>query len=174
MVTRANRLSFEGSSWHISHNKIYRRIEQDNLGVKRKSHGARGFARKLRHQKENRKVKGTINERRGRLNDVSSVHERPVSCENRSRFCRWDGDTIRGKVGRSVLVTLVDRRSRYLLSQRVPKVNAKDVLIFFILAYLSVFVRLHQTEELSSWGGREVGEELDIPVYFPDPHAPQQ
>lgn len=28
-------LSFEGSSWYISHNAIYREIEQDNLGVKR-------------------------------------------------------------------------------------------------------------------------------------------
>lgn len=26
---------FEGSSWYISHNAIYREIEQDNLGVKR-------------------------------------------------------------------------------------------------------------------------------------------
>ncbi|WP_349580026.1 IS30 family transposase, partial [Lactiplantibacillus plantarum] len=50
-----------------------------------------------------------------------------VSCENRSWFGHWESDTVRGKTGRSALVTLVDRKSRYLLSQRVPKVNAKNV-----------------------------------------------
>ncbi|PRO89069.1 IS30 family transposase, partial [Lactiplantibacillus pentosus] len=84
-----------------------------------------GFARKLRHRGKTRKVKGTVNERRGRFNNVPSVHERPVSCENRTRFGHWEGDTVRGKVGRSGLVSLVDRKSRYLLSERVPKVNAK-------------------------------------------------
>ncbi|RNE27578.1 Transposase, IS30 family [Lacticaseibacillus paracasei] len=32
-------------------------------------------------------------------------------------------DTVRGKIGRSGLVSLVDRKSRYLLSERVPKVK---------------------------------------------------
>ncbi|WP_123019789.1 IS30 family transposase, partial [Lacticaseibacillus paracasei] len=122
----AGRLSLENSNWHISYNTIYRGIERNNLGVKRKSHGARGFARKLRHRGKTRKVKGTVNERRGRFNNVPSVHERPVSCENRTRFGHWEGDTVRGKIGRSGLVSLVDRKSRYLLSERVPKVNAKN------------------------------------------------
>ena len=56
------RLSLENSNWHISYNTIYRGIERNNLGVKRKSHGARGFARKLRHRGKTRKVKGTVND----------------------------------------------------------------------------------------------------------------
>ena len=174
----AGRLSFEGSSWHISHNTIYRGIERDNLGVKRKNHGARGFARKLRHRGKTRKVKGTVNERRGRFNDVPSVHERPVSCENRARFGHWEGDTVRGKVGHSALVTLVDRRSRYLLSQRVPKVNAKNVtqaIIDLLHTVTPKHVRTLTPDRGTEFAGyREFGKELDIPVYFPDPHAPQQ
>lgn len=174
----AGRLSFEGSSWHISHNTIYRGIEQNNLGVKRKKHGTRGFARKLRHRGKTRKVKGTVNERRGRFNDVPSVHERPVSCENRTRFGHWEGDTVRGKVGRSALLTLVDRKSRYLLSQRVPKVNAKNVtqaMIDLLHTVTPQRVRTLTPDRGTEFAGdREVGEELDIPVYFPDPHAPQQ
>ena len=123
----SGRLVHENSEWHVSYNTIYRGIERDNLGIKRKNHEAHGFARKLRHRGKTRKVKGTIKERRGRFNDVPSVHERPVSCENRSWFGHWESDTVRGKTGRSALVTLVDRKSRYLLSQRVPKVNAKNV-----------------------------------------------
>ncbi|MCB4209762.1 IS30 family transposase, partial [Lactiplantibacillus plantarum] len=46
----AGRLNFEHSNWKISYNTIYRGIALNNLGEKRKSHGARGFARQLRHR----------------------------------------------------------------------------------------------------------------------------
>ena len=156
----------------------YRGIERDNLGIKRKNHEAHGFARKLRHRGKTRKVKGTIKERRGRFNDVPSVHERPVSCENRSWFGHWESDTVRGKTGRSALVTLVDRKSRYLLSQRVPKVNAKNVtqvMIDLLHTVTPKRVRTLTPDRGTEFAGyREVSQELSIPVYFPDPHAPQQ
>ena len=56
----SGRLAHENSEWRISYNTIYRGIERDNLGIKRKSHGARGFARKLRHRGKTRKVKGPL------------------------------------------------------------------------------------------------------------------
>lgn len=56
----SGRLVHENSEWRISYNTIYRGIELENLGIKRKSHGARGFARKLRHRGKTRKVKGRL------------------------------------------------------------------------------------------------------------------
>lgn len=161
----SGRLVHENSEWHVSYNTIYRGIERDNLGIKRKNHEARGFARKLRHRGKTRKVKGTIK-------------ERPVSCENRSWFGHWESDTVRGKTGRSALVTLVDRKSRYLLSQRVPKVNAKNVtqaMIDLLHTVTPKRVRTLTPDRGTEFAGyREVSQELSIPVYFPDPHAPQQ
>ncbi|WP_270472504.1 IS30 family transposase, partial [Lacticaseibacillus paracasei] len=78
------------------------------------------------------KIKGTINERRGRFNDLPSIHDRPRSAENRSWVGHWEGDTVRGKTGHSALVTLVDRKSRYLLSKRTANAKAdtvRDVMI---------------------------------------------
>lgn len=63
----SGRLVHENSEWHVSYNTIYRGIERDNLGIKRKNHEAHGFARKLRHRGKTRKVKGTIKERRDDL-----------------------------------------------------------------------------------------------------------
>ncbi|MEE6691211.1 IS30 family transposase [Lactiplantibacillus plantarum] len=161
----SGRLVHENSEWHVSYNTIYRGIERDNLGIKRKNHEARGFARKLRHRGKTRKVKGTIK-------------ERPVSCENRSWFGHWESDTVRGKTGRSALVTLVDRKSRYLLSQRVPKVNAKNVtqaMIDLLHTVTPKRVRTLTPDRGTEFAGyREVSQELSIPVYFPDPHVPQQ
>ncbi|MGX6428343.1 IS30 family transposase [Levilactobacillus yonginensis] len=161
----SGRLVHENSEWQISYNIIYRGINLDNLRIKCKSHGVRGFARKLRHRGKNRKVKGTVN-------------ERPVSCNKRSWFGHWEGDTVRGKVGRSALVTLVDRKSRYLLSQRVSKVNAKNVaqaMIDLLHTVTPKRVRTLTPDRGTEFAGyREVSQELGIPVYFPDPHAPQQ
>ncbi|MCB7464498.1 IS30 family transposase [Lactiplantibacillus argentoratensis] len=83
----------------------------------------------------------------------------------------------RGKT-RKVKGTLVDRKSRYLLSQRVPKVNAKNVTQAMIDLLHTVTPKRVRTltpdrgTEFAEY--REVSQELSIPVYFPDPHAPQQ
>ena len=174
----SGRLVHENSHWAISYNTIYRGIEHDNLGVPLKSHNARGLARKLRHRGKTRKIKGTVKERRGRFNDVSSIHERPISAENRSRFGHWEGDTVRGKTGRSALVTIVDRKSRFLLSQRVPKAGSQ----FVFQAILNLFAEVTPKRVRSFTPDRgsefskyhELMKELEIPVFFPDPHAPQQ
>jgi len=174
----SGRLSHENSNWNISYNTIYRGIEHDNLGIPLKNHGARGIARKLRHRGKTRKVKGTVNERRGRFNDAASIHERPLSAENRSRFGHWEGDTVRGKTGHSALVTLVDRKSRFLLSQRVPKVNSQ--FVYQAILNLLAEVTPKRIKTITPDRGTEFAQyhelmnELDIPVYFPDPHSPQQ
>lgn len=174
----SGRLAYENSKWQISYNTIYRGIELDNLGIKRKSHGSRGFSRKLRHRGKTRRVKGTVKERRGRFNDVPSIRERPASCEKRSWFGHWEGDTVRGKTGRSALVTLVDRKSRYLLSQRVLKVNAKNVTQAMLDLFHTVTpkrVRTFTPDRGAEFAGyREIRQELGVSVYFPDPHSPQQ
>jgi IS30 family transposase len=174
----AGRLAHENSDIHISYTTIYRGIYLNNLGVPLKSHGARGIPRLLRHRGKTRKVKGTVNERRGRFNDVASIRERPVSAEKRSWFGHWEGDTVRGKTGRSALVTLVDRKSRYLLSGRVEKANAdnvKDVMIELLGALPDNRVRTITPDRGTEFARyQDVSEALNAKIFFPDPHAPQQ
>lgn len=174
----AGRLRYENSPIQISYPTIYRGIYRDNLGVPFKSRGARGLPRQLRHRGKTRKVKGTVNERRGRFNDVPSIHERPFSAKNRSWFGHWEGDTVRGKTGRSALVTLVDRKSRFLLSERVTKVNAdnvKDVMVSLLGSQPSKRVRTITPDRGTEFARyQQLAKELNAKIYFPDPHAPQQ
>jgi len=174
----AGRWAYEHAEKPISYNTIYRGIARDNLGIPLKSRGARGIARKLRHRGKTRKVKGTVNERRGKFNDALPIHDRPISIENRSRFGHWEGDTIRGNTGGSALVTLVDRRSRFLLSQRVIKVNS--TFVYQALRDLLTEVTPKKVKSLTPDRGTEfakyseLSKKLGIEIYFPDPHAPQQ
>lgn len=174
----AGRLAHEKFAFKISYNTIYRGIERDNLGLPRKSHGARGIARKLRHRGKTRKVKGTLKERRGRFNDTASIHDRPLSAENRNRFGHWEADTVRGKTGHSALVTVVDRKSRLLLAQRVSKVNSncvKQALIDLLQTITPSRVRTITPDRGTEFAQYQaVSTELDAQVYFPDPHAPYQ
>ncbi len=107
-----------------------------------------------------------------------AVAERPISAENRSRFGHWEGDTVRGKTARSVLVRLVDRKSRFLLSMRVWKVtadNVKDAMVRLLGCQPGKRV-LTVTPDRGSEFARypELAEALGTKVFFPDPHAPHQ
>ncbi|WP_123019837.1 IS30 family transposase, partial [Lacticaseibacillus paracasei] len=53
----------------------------------------------------------------------TSIEIRSESANRRTEKGHLEMDTVRGKIGRSGLVSLVDRKSRYLLSERVPKVK---------------------------------------------------
>lgn len=80
----------------------------------------------LRCQKRNRKRYGS-NERRGSLPNRRSIDERPIIVEERSRIGDWESDTIIGKGHKQAIVTLVERKSRLLLMQKVEKRTAEKV-----------------------------------------------
>lgn len=111
------------------HSAIIPSIElyENNLGIKLTSSKARGIALKLRHGGKSRHTKKKIDNRGRRFWNASTIHDRPRSAQNRSRFGHWEADTVRGKNGKVALITLVDQKSRLLLAQRVEKVNSKQV-----------------------------------------------
>ena len=55
------------------------------------------------------------------------IDERPELVEARSRIGDWEADTVIGKLGGAVLVTLVERRSRLSLIALAPNKTAKAV-----------------------------------------------
>ena len=56
-----------------------------------------------------------------------SIDERPEVVEARSRIGDWEADTVIGKLGGAVLVTLVERRSRLSLIALAPNKTAEAV-----------------------------------------------
>ncbi|MFD1470851.1 IS30 family transposase, partial [Companilactobacillus mishanensis] len=101
----------------VSYGTIYRSIYRNNLGIKKISSNARGIPRNLRHRGKTRHNKGTI-ETRGKIRISNSIHERPNEANNRLRIGDWELDTVLGCPGGEVLVTVVDRCSRFLISKR--------------------------------------------------------
>lgn len=174
----SGRMQLEKKHAIISTPTIYRAIRENNLGVPLSSHGSRGLARKLRHRGKTRKIQGTLTGNRGRFSEVRSHHDRPVSAEQRLYHGHWEADTVRGKVGGSALVTLVDRKIRYLLTKRVPKATSeyvKEAIISLLAQETNNFARTITPDcgkEFAKYS--EIEEALNVKIYFPDPHAPQQ
>ena len=174
----AARLKLEKSTYTISFNTIYRAIYRGDLNEANVSHGHRGAIRKLRHKGKTRHTKNHI-EKRGKISVTHTIHERPMEANNRSTMGHWEADTVAGKTGKACLVTLTDRKTRYLMVEKIEKKLAVHVRDAFInlLSALPKNKRKSITPDRGKEFAkhREVTKQLEeIPFYFADPHAPWQ
>jgi len=103
----------------VSPEWIYQHIYAD------KSNGGDLHTR-LRCQKQRRKRYGSI-ERRGQIKNRVSIEKRPAIVDLRSRVGDWEADTVIGKQGHSVLVTLVERKTRFTVAIKAVNKTARAV-----------------------------------------------
>jgi IS30 family transposase len=118
------------------------------------------------------------NDRRGRLPQTVHVRQRPRVVDRRARYGDWEGDTIVGRRHSGGIVTLVERKSGYLLAGKVPSREAGRVRRAIGRLYQQIPARLRRTLTLDN--GKEFAEhaelsaELDLSVYFAEPRCPWQ
>ena len=55
------------------------------------------------------------------------IDERPEIVEQRARIGDWEGDTVIGKNHQGILVTLAERKSRYILAGQLQAKHAEGV-----------------------------------------------
>lgn len=103
----------------VSHESIYRYVRAD------KSEGG-SLHRHLRCRKRHRKRYGSL-ARSGPIVGRTSIEERPAIVERRGRLGDWEADTIVGKPGKAVIVSLVERRSRLTRLAKAPRRAAAEV-----------------------------------------------
>lgn len=95
--------------------------------------------------------------------------------KQRLRIGDWEGDTIYGAVGKGLLVTLVDRHSRFLCSALIHRRSADETreAIVSCLKDLPVYsISLDNGSEFSEF--RLLQKQLHTEVYFAEPHKPWQ
>ena len=99
----------------------------------------------------------------------------PDEIRNRERIGDWEGDTVYGGVGKGLLVTQVDRKSRFLCAELLPKREAilTGKVIVEMLEHLPVkSISLDNGSEFADF--RTIEEKLNTQVYFAEPHKPWQ
>jgi len=117
-------------------------------------------------------------EKRGRLPTSVSIEGRPAVVDRRSRFGDWEGDTIVGANRRGGAVTLVERKSGYLLLGRVRNLQAATVRQAAARQYVATPAALRKTLTLDN--GKEFAEheqlavEAALRIYFAKPYCAWQ
>jgi IS30 family transposase len=81
----------------------------------------------LRCQKARRKRYASGKQRRGQIKNRVGIDERPRIVDKRERVGDWEGDTVIGRGQSGVLVTLVERCSRFTLAHALPNKKADAV-----------------------------------------------
>lgn len=161
----AARLALEGRL-QISHETIYLHIYSDKrLGG--------DLWRHLRCQKPRRKRYASGQERRGTIKNRVGIDERPKIVDQKNRIGDWEGDTVIGKNHRGALVTLAERKSRYVLAAQVPGKHAPGVTAA-VTRLLRPHKRKCHTVTLDNgkeFAGHEtIAAELNADIYFAHPY----
>ena len=117
--------------------------------------------------------KRNILETRGKMSGCTSIEKRPYEASNRKRLGDIEGDTVLGRHGTGVVLTLVDRKSRFLSASKLPYKESNEIAKSMIELMKNV-----QCKTITLDNGKEfarhkkVSQELGISVYFAHPHSP--
>ena len=150
---------------HLSHATIYRWLAKGKLN---------GFSRKTHLRRRGKRIQ-TRNANYNTIHPDRLIEDWPEEIRTRSRIGDWEGDTVYGGIGKGFLVTMVDRRSRFLTAARVLTRSPSETAEAMYKAADGLLVRsisLDNGSEFSLF--HQIEEHFGTSVYFAKPHAPWQ
>ena len=156
----------------ISHETIYRSLYVQSRGELRWQ-----LSKKLRTGRRTRRARGRV-ETRGQISEMVPIAQRPPEVDERRVPGHWEGDLLVGAGGRSAIVTLVERRTRYVLLAALE--DQTTLHVTGVLAERIAQLPAHLARSLTWDQGREMAahkrftDHTGIQVYFCDPHSPWQ
>lgn len=149
-----------------SHERIYQYLLED------KAKGGE-LHKHMRHPVKSYRKRGQGKERRGRIKNQVMIDERPKEVDEKQRIGDWELDTVIGSIGGHVLVTMVERKSRYTVIRKASCKGASEVgsQLFDALREYP-----EKTFTLTADNGKEfaqhelLAELLNCSVYFAHPY----
>ncbi len=165
----AARLAHEGTL-SISHESIYLHLLED------KAAGGELY-KSLRCQKQRRKRYGSGHDRRGKIPGRVPISKRGPGADNRSRFGHGEVDCIVGRNHKGIVVSVVDRKSRYGFLARSTDKRADvvaEVLCKKLRHVKDVFKTLTFDNGLEFANHKKIATHLDVKTFFCDPYSSWQ
>ena len=160
----ANRFRLEHPGQVLSTSTIYRAIRRGTFSDISARENLRRRGKNRNYVHHNTAIRPT------RL-----IPDWPDEIKARTRLGDFEGDTVYGGIGKGLLVTLVDRRSRFLLAGKLSSRNAAETR-----AVMQQLLSGHTVRSISLDNGTEFAEfslleeHVGAPVYFAEPHKPWQ
>lgn len=164
----SKRLELEGCQ-KVSHETIYRHIYQN------KDEGG-DLYRHLRRRHRYRKRIHKYCKRMG-WDTRRPISTRPSIVDERSRIGDWEADTIIGLEKKGGILSLVERRSRYCLLQKVAKRSPETVAEAFctqLLPHKGRVLTITSDNGIEFTRHETIAERLDADFFFADPYSSWQ
>jgi IS30 family transposase len=153
-------------SIHISHETIYRYIIAD-----KRNDGH--LYKHLRRATKKRKKRYGSKDSRGQLCGRISIDARPSIVDTKKRIGDWEIDTIIGKNHKGALLTIVERKSKLTLIQKLPNKQAKsvtDATIRLLKPYKKTVFTITSDNGKEFAHHETIGNKLKTKVYFAHPY----
>ena len=150
----------------VVHETIYRYIYAN------KANGGKLY-KSLRHKNKKYHKRSNTYMARGTIIDRVMIDQRPKIVEKKSRIGDLEIDTVIGKNHIGALVTVVDRKSKFVLIKNVPSKQA-DVVTRALIEMIQPIKAI--THTITSDNGKEfayhkeVASALDAKFYFANPY----
>jgi len=151
----------------ISHEAIYQFI------YKHKPIDGQSLTAYLRIRHKKRYKKRGQPEKRGSIPNRVSIEERPAIVETNTEIGHWEGDTVIGADHDGVLLTLVERVTKYTIIVKLPSKHAD----FLANALIKCLLRcILPVLSITFDNGKEfthhqlMSEQLQAPIYFAHPY----
>lgn len=145
---------------------IYRYLNERAPHLKKYLRSQKGKYRRRRGTKIREKAREQRKKRR--------IDERPEIINRRGRIGDFEGDTLMGRDKRVRIVSLVDRRSRYLMAFLLPRMNAELLTSLAIMHFRRIpqkkrkTITLDNGPEFSDWERLE--KKSGMTIYFAYPY----
>ena len=158
------------AAW-ISHEAIYQ-------WVYRKAADGQLLYQRLRrrHKRRRCRIPGERKAKRGVIPGRVGIEQRPDVVNIRERFGDWESDTVEGAKGKGLVITHVERKSRYVRLIKIDDKRAATLSAATTLAMKDLPRKLLHTATFDN--GKEFADfktierALKLKVYFANPHSP--
>jgi transposase, IS30 family len=155
----------------VSHETIYAYLYVHPRGCLK-----RQMVQQLRRKHKHRRIMNKGRQKSSPIQDYISIDERPEEAKNREIAGHWEGDLMMGKMNKSAIGTLVERKTRLTILARLQKKDSPTVCKAFAEKLNHLPKRLKKS--LTYDQGTEMADHKKfsqttrIKVYFAHPHSP--
>lgn len=162
------RLKLEGFET-VSHETIYQHIYQN------KQEGGILYTNLRRRHRYRKRIHKYC--KRGGWDTRRSIATRPSIVETRSRLGDWEADTIIGRRQNGAILSLVERRSRYCLLQKVATrspVTVAEAACGKLMPFKNKVLTITSDNGFEFTRHQTIAERLDADFFFADPYSSWQ
>jgi len=152
----------------VSHERIYQFVYQD------KADGGKLYKHLRVASKAYRKRYGQKKGKKQIIKNRISIDERSEIINNQERYGDWEIDTIVGKDNKGAIVTIVERKTGFILIKKLKGKNAKELAKAVVLLMLpfKFLVKSITADNGTEFAHHEyIAQKLETEFYFAHPYS---